>query len=177
MKDMNAIFAGFGGQGVLFLGKAVAYAAMFQNKEVTWLPSYGPEMRGGAANSSVCVSDKPIFSPLVNQPNALIVMNLPSFDKYIPMMAPGGVVVIDSALVSKKVARDNIEVHYVPASALAGEHSLQGLANIILLGKFMAATGFCDDAVMQKTIEKIVPPRKAHLIPKNMEAIRLGASL
>ncbi len=175
MKDMQAIFSGFGGQGVLFMGKAVAYAGLMQEKQVTWLPSYGPEMRGGAANSSVCISDTAVHSPLVNKPNVLIVMNLPSFDKYISTVVPGGIAIVDSSLIDKKVEREDITVYYVPASALAGEHKLQGLANIILLGKLLAVTEFCSMDVMQKTIEKIVPPRKQHLVEKNMDAIRLGA--
>ncbi len=174
MKDMNSILAGFGGQGILFMGKVIAYAGLIDGKEVSWLPSYGPEMRGGTANCSVCMSDEPICSPLVSNPNVLIVMNLPSFDKFIDTVIPGGVVIIDSTLVSKKTQRDDIEVHYVPATALADEKGLKGLANIILMGKMLALTNFCSMETMHKTIEKVVPIRKQHLIPKNMEAIELG---
>lgn len=174
MKDMNSILAGFGGQGILFMGKVIAYAGLIDGKEVSWLPSYGPEMRGGTANCSVCMSDEPICSPLVSNPNVLIVMNLPSFDKFIDTVIPGGVVIIDSTLVSKKTQRDDIEVHYVPATALANEKGLKGLANIILMGKMLALTNFCSMETMHKTIEKVVPIRKQHLIPKNMEAIELG---
>ncbi|HZK39381.1 MAG TPA: 2-oxoacid:acceptor oxidoreductase family protein [Clostridia bacterium] len=174
MKDMNSILAGFGGQGILFMGKVIAYAGLIDGKEVSWLPSYGPEMRGGTANCSVCISDDPICSPLVSNPNVLIVMNLPSFDKFIDAVAPGGLVIIDSTLVSKQTQRDDIETHYVPATALADEKGLKGLANIILMGKMLALTNFCSMETMQKTIEKVVPLRKQHLIPKNMEAIELG---
>lgn len=173
-KDMNCVIAGFGGQGSLFMGKVIAYAGLIDGKEVSWFPSYGPEMRGGTANCSVCVSDEPICSPLVNNPNALIVMNLPSFDKFIDTVVPGGVVVIDSSLVAKKCSREDISVHYIPATKLADEAGLNGLANIVLLGKLLKESGFSTVETMQKTIEKVVPARKQHLIPKNMEAIELG---
>ncbi len=174
MKDMNAILAGFGGQGILFMGKVIAYAGLFDNREVSWLPSYGPEMRGGTANCSVCISDDPICSPLVNNPNVLIVMNLPSFDKFIDKVVPGGIVIIDSTLIDKKVQRDDITAYYVPATALAEENGMKGLANIILMGKMMSVTNFCTKETMQKTLEKIIPPKKQHLIPKNMSAVELG---
>lgn len=175
MRDMNAILAGFGGQGILFMGKVVAYAGLYDDKQVSWLPSYGPEMRGGTANCSVCISDEQICSPLVNTPNALIVMNLPSFDKFINQVMPGGTVIVDSALIEKKTDRTDIDVHYVPATALAEEHGLKGLANIILMGKLMATTNFCTMETMEKTLQKIIPARKQHLVAKNMDAVRLGA--
>ena len=110
MRDMNAVLAGFGGQGILFMGKVIAYAGLYDDKQVSWLPSYGPEMRGGTANCSVCISDELICSPLVNTPNALIVMNLPSFDKFIDKVVPGGTVIVDSALIEKKTDRTDIDV-------------------------------------------------------------------
>ncbi len=102
MKDLNMVFAGFGGQGVLFAGKVAAYAGLLENKEISWLPSYGPEMRGGTANCSVCISDEPIGSPLVTAPNVLVAMNLPSLDKFINAVEPGGTVILDSSLIDKK---------------------------------------------------------------------------
>ena len=175
MRDMNAILAGFGGQGILFMGKVIAYAGLYDDKQVSWLPSYGPEMRGGTANCSVCISDEQICSPLVNTPNALIAMNLPSFDKFIDKVVPGGTVIVDSALIEKKTDRTDIDVHYVPATAMAEENGLKGLANIILMGKLMATTSFCTIETMEKTLQKIVPAKKQHLVAKNMEAVRLGA--
>lgn len=175
MRDMNAVLAGFGGQGILFMGKVIAYAGLYDDKQVSWLPSYGPEMRGGTANCSVCISDELICSPLVNTPNALIVMNLPSFDKFIDKVVPGGTVIVDSALIEKKTDRTDIDVHYVPATAMAEENGLKGLANIILMGKLMATTSFCTIETMEKTLQKIVPAKKQHLVAKNMEAVRLGA--
>lgn len=175
MRDMNAVLAGFGGQGILFMGKVIAYAGLYDDKQVSWLPSYGPEMRGGTANCSVCISDEVICSPLVNTPNALIVMNLPSYEKFIDKVVPGGTVIVDSTLINVKCERTDIDIHYVPATALAEENGLKGLANIILMGKLMALTNFCTMETMEKTLTKIVPPRKQHLVAKNMEAVVLGA--
>ena len=134
------LLAGFGGQGILFMGKMLAYFGLYENKEVSWLPSYGPEMRGGTCNCSVCVSDDPIGSPLVDTPNTLIVMNTPSYDKFIGSVVPGGTVIIDSTLVDAKCDRTDINVYYVPATALANEHDMKGLANIILVGKLLKET-------------------------------------
>ncbi len=174
MNDMNSVLAGFGGQGILFMGKVIAYAGLFDNKEVSWLPSYGPEMRGGTANCSVCISDDQICSPLVNNPNVLIVMNLPSYDKFIDSLVPGGIAIIDSTLVDKKVERKDINAYYVPATKLAEENALVGLANIILMGKMLSLTNFCSLETMRKTFEKIVPSKKQHLVEKNMQAIEIG---
>ncbi|MCL2023206.1 MAG: 2-oxoacid:acceptor oxidoreductase family protein [Oscillospiraceae bacterium] len=176
-KDLNAILAGFGGQGVLFMGKAIATAGLLEGREVSWLPSYGPEMRGGTANCAVCVSDETIGCPVVTVPNAAVVMNGPSFDKFVPKVEPAGVIIVESSIVSAKVCRDDVEVYYVPAMELAEKHSLQGLANLILVGKLLAATGFCKMETMPDVMKHIVPPRKAHLIEKNFEAVQLGFGL
>ena len=156
------ICAGFGGQGILFMGKVIAYAGLTDGKEVSWLPSYGPEMRGGTANCSVCISSDPICSPLVVTPNVFVAMNGPSYDKFIDSVVPGGIVILD------------ITVCLVPATQMAEEHGLKGLANIILIGKLMEQTGFCNLDTMSKAIAKVVPARKQHLVPKNVEAIELG---
>ncbi|MEG1427737.1 MAG: 2-oxoacid:acceptor oxidoreductase family protein, partial [Oscillospiraceae bacterium] len=137
-------------------------------------PSYGPEMRGGTANCSVCISEIPIGSPLVTNPNLLIAMNLPSLDKFINDVEPGGTVIIDSALISKKVERTDIKVFYVPATKLAEENDVNGLANIILVGKLFQETGFCSDEVLEKAVLKCIPPRKAAMIELNKKAIRIG---
>ena len=118
MNNLNMLLAGFGGQGVLFAGKVIAYGGLMDEKEISWLPSYGPEMRGGTANCSVCISDEPIGSPLVLNPNVFIAMNLPSFDKFINDVEPGGLVIIDSALIHKKVEREDVKAFYVPATTL-----------------------------------------------------------
>lgn len=174
MSDFNMLFAGFGGQGVLFAGKIIAYAGLIENKDVSWLPSYGPEMRGGTANCSVCVSDKPIGSPLVLTPNCFVPMNLPSLDKFIDDVEVGGKVIMDSSLISKKVERDDVDTFYVPATELSEENNLRKLANVILVGKVFKETQFCSFESLKKAIEKCVPPSKAHLIEANLRAIEIG---
>lgn len=174
MKDLNMLLAGFGGQGVLFAGKVMAYGGLMDNKEISWLPSYGPEMRGGTANCSVCISEEPIGSPLVINPNVFVAMNLPSFDKFIDEVEPGGIVIVDSTLISKKVEREDVTAFYVPATALSEEQGLKGLANIILVGKLFKEIGFCSEEALDKAIAKCVPPRKAHLMDANKKAIQVG---
>lgn len=183
MKNLNIIFAGFGGQGVLFAGKVAAYAGLIENKEISWLPSYGPEMRGGTANCSVCVSDDPIGSPLVTSPNVLVAMNLPSLDKFIDTVEPGGTVLVDSSLIAKKVERTDVTIHYVPASQMAEENGLKGLANMILIGKLfheVCASGgelsFCTADTLDQAMQKCIPPRKADMLDLNRKAVSLGAA-
>lgn len=170
----ETILAGFGGQGILFAGKMLAYFGLMDNKEVSWLPSYGPEMRGGTANCSVCISDAPVGSPLVTEPDVLIAMNGPSYDKFINDVKPGGIVIIDSTLIDAKCERDDVKCFYVPSTAMADEKGLKGMANIILIGKLVKETGIASDEVIRKALEKIIPPAKAHLIEKNIAAIELG---
>lgn len=174
---LNMLLAGFGGQGVLFAGKIVAYSGLIEDQYVSWLPSYGPEMRGGTANCSVCLSDEPIGSPLVLTPDILIAMNLPSYDKFIHKVVPGGIAVIDSSLVNKKCERTDIKCFYVPATELSQTENLQKLANIIILGKALAETKFASAKTVQQAILKCVPPKKQHLAEPNIRAIKLGMSL
>lgn len=174
MKNYNMIFAGFGGQGVLFAGKVVAYAGLIDNHEISWLPSYGPEMRGGTANCSVCISEEAIGSPLVTAPNVLVAMNLPSLDKFIDTVEPGGIVIIDSSLIDKKVERTDVKTFYVPASSLAEDNGVKGLANIILVGKLFQETGFCSADTLDKAIQKCVPARKAEMLDFNRKAVKIG---
>jgi 2-oxoglutarate ferredoxin oxidoreductase subunit gamma len=175
--ERNMIIAGFGGQGVLFTGKVIAYCGLIDGREVSWLPSYGPEMRGGTANCSVCISDRPIGSPLVTQPDAVIAMNGPSYEKFIGMIKPGGAMIYDSTLVTSASARDDVRAFAVPATQLSEEESLEGIANIILLGKALRETGFASLETIEKAIRKSVPPRKEHLIVHNIRAIKLGMEL
>ena len=174
MATTNIVLAGFGGQGILFAGKVIAYAGLMGGKEVSWLPSYGPEMRGGTANCSVCLSDQEIGSPLVLKPDVLIAMNNPSYDKFIDTVVPGGVAILDSTLIDRKCDRTDIKVCYVPATKLAGENNMEGLANIILIGKMCSETDFVADEAIEKGIAKSVPASKAHLVDLNMQAIQLG---
>lgn len=170
----DILLAGFGGQGILFIGKMLAYLGLYGNKQVSWLPSYGPEMRGGTCNCSVCVSDDPIGSPLVLDPDTLLVMNTPSYDKFIGSVKAGGSCFIDSTLIEEKCDRTDISCYYVPATQLANENDLHGMANVILLGKMIKETGMGDEAVIEKTVKKVVPPKKAHLIEANLKALKLG---
>ncbi len=175
MKDLNIIFAGFGGQGVLFAGKVTAYAGLIEGKELSWLPSYGPEMRGGTANCSVCISDRPIGSPLVTAPNVLVAMNKPSLQRFIDGVEPGGLVILDSSLIDLAIGRADVTVHRVPASALAEENGLKGLANMILVGKLFHELGFCPPETLDQAIEKCVPARRAAMLELNRRAVALGA--
>ena len=176
-NNYNFLLAGFGGQGILFAGKVIAYTGMIDGKELSWLPSYGPEMRGGTANCSVCLSDEPIGSPLVLNPNGLIVMNLPSYDKFIDTVVPGGVAVIDSTLIDKQCGRTDIGAFYVPATGLADSENVKGLANMILLGKLLKETGFTSIDSVVTAMQKCIPPKKQHLLEPNEKAVRLGMSL
>lgn len=173
----ETIFAGFGGQGVLFAGKLLAYLGLNQDKQVSWLPSYGPEMRGGTANCSVCLSDKPICSPYVTDPDVLIAMNGPSYDKFIDSVKQGGIAIIDSTLVTKECTRTDIRSFRIPSTALAAENGLPGMANIILVGKLLKETGIAVIDAVRPTLEKLIPPKKANLIEANMKALAIGMSL
>ncbi len=170
----NIILAGFGGQGILFAGKLLAYAGLMDEKEVSWLPSYGPEMRGGTANCSVVISDVEISSPLILEPDELIVMNSPSFEKFINAVKPGGKVFVDSTMIEEKSDRTDIDCYYIPATDLAAQNDLKGMANIILIGKLLKETGLTTMDVVKKGISKVVPPTKAQLIDLNLKAIQLG---
>ncbi len=174
MAATEILLAGFGGQGVLFAGKILAYCGLMDSKELSWLPSYGPEMRGGTANCSVCISDEPIGSPLVLTPDILIAMNQPSFDKFVSEVKPGGKVFYDSSLIENECTRDDIEIFAIPSTDLADSNALKGGSNIILLGKALKETSIFTLDTMKKAIEKVVPPSKAHLIENNFKAIELG---
>ena len=175
--NQQIIIAGFGGQGVLFTGKFMAYAGLYQGFEVSWLPSYGPEMRGGTANCNVVISDLPVGSPIVITATSLIAMNGPSLEKFEDSVIPGGKIFVDSSLVAEKVKRTDVETFYVPATQMATERGIKTLSNMILLGKFIKETGICEEALIEKTLTKVVPAKKADLLTKNLDAIKLGYNL
>lgn len=177
MSTLNILLAGFGGQGILFLGKMAAYSGLMDNKQITWLPSYGPEMRGGTANCSVCISDDLIGSPLVINPDILVAMNLPSLEKFIDKVVPGGTVLVDCSIIDKKVHREDINVFYVPATRLAADNGLPGLANMIMLGKMLKETKFCTENALEEALLKCVPPRKADMMELNRKALKIGSEL
>ena len=174
MSDLNVLFAGFGGQGILFTGKVMAYASLMEGKELSWLPSYGPEMRGGTASCSVCISDKAIGSPLVVNPDVLVAMNLPSLEKYENAVVPGGIIIVDSSIVKKEVARTDVKVIRIEASGIAEENGLKGAANMVILGRLFKETGFCTAENLDKGLQKSVPAKKANLLDSNRKAIALG---
>ena len=168
------LIAGFGGQGVLFAGKFLAYKGLVQDKNVSWLPSYGPEMRGGTANCSVILSDTPVGSPIITAPDMLVAMNLPSLQKFVDSVVPGGQIYVDSALIDVKVERTDVQVFYIPATQMAKDQELEGLANMILTGSLLENHPELSFEGVDAVIEKLVPPSKAELVALNRKAMQLG---
>lgn len=171
---LNILLAGFGGQGILFAGKLIAYAGLIEGRELSWLPSYGPEMRGGTASCSVCLSDEPIGSPLVLEPDVLIAMNQPSLDKFIGSVAPGGTVIVDSAMCPTMPDRDDVILYAVPATQMAEDAGLKGLANVILVGKLLKEIEFCCPAALDEAITKSISAKRQHLLESNRKALEIG---
>ena len=174
MKTTQILIAGFGGQGILFAGKFLAYKGLTEDQQVSWLPSYGPEMRGGTANCNVILSDTPVGSPIITCPDVLIAMNLPSLQKYIDTVAPGGQVYVDSSLIDAKVERTDVEVFYIPATQMAKDNGIATLANMIIVGHLLEHQPELDFAGADTVVNKLVPPKKAALIELNMKALTLG---
>jgi 2-oxoglutarate ferredoxin oxidoreductase subunit gamma len=173
----NILIAGFGGQGVLFTGKFIAYGALIEGKELSWLPSYGPEMRGVTCNCSVIVSDEPVGSPIVNEPDVLIAMNRPSLDKFEDAVVPGGDIYIDSSLVDREVRRTDVNVHYVPATRLSTERGFDGIANMILLGSVIKGSGVIKEETIPAAMSKVVSAKRQNLFDFNIRALQLGAEV
>lgn len=174
MAATKILIAGFGGQGILFAGKAIAYTGLKADKEVSWLPSYGPEMRGGTANCSVTVSDESIGSPIVDKPDILIAMNLPSLEKYLPETEKNGYIIFDSSLITPQGTRDDVITVGIPATKLASDNGLEGLANMIILGKVIKETGIFTLERIESSLSQMVPAKKAELLKNNLKAIELG---
>jgi 2-oxoglutarate ferredoxin oxidoreductase subunit gamma len=172
------IIAGFGGQGVMSMGQLLTYAGMLEGKNVSWLPSYGPEMRGGTANCSVIISDKMVASPIVTQASAVIALNKPSLDKFENAVVPGGMLFINSSLIDRKTVRDDIQAYYIPANEIADQLGNSRVANSVMLGAYLARVG---NGVSPKSIiealKKVLGPSKQELIPVNEEALDRGADL
>ncbi len=168
------LIAGFGGQGILFAGKFLANMGMLEGRYLSWLPSYGPEMRGGTANCSVVLSDSPIGSPIVNHPDVLVAMNLPSLDKYEDTVVPGGTIFVDSSLIERKVRRTDVRVFYLPATRLAGENDISGLANMIIVGKMMKECDFLPYEHIENAVRSVVSVKHANLFDVNMKAVGIG---
>lgn len=174
MNNCEIILAGFGGQGILFAGKILAHAAMIKNKHISWLPSYGPEMRGGTANCSVIISDESIGSPISLSPNILIAMNRPSLDKFENDVVKGGTIIIDSSLVDRKAQRNDVNAFYINATETAEALNVKKLANMIILGAMIKNTGLFSIDEINKTINSIIPDSKADLRKLNMQAMMAG---
>ena len=170
----ETIMAGFGGQGLLFSGKVLAHAALIENKELSWLPSYGPEMRGGTCNCSVIVSDEPVGSPIIAHPNVLMVMNEPSLDKFEDTVAPGGTIFVDSALIGRKVRRTDGDVVDIPATQMAKDMDALSLANMIILGAIVEKLRCVNPDTIETALRETISARKANLLDLNLKAVAAG---
>ncbi len=171
----EVIIAGFGGQGTLYAGQVLAYAGMDEGKQVTWLPSYGPEMRGGTANCTVVISDDEIGSPTSSQPTAVIAMNLPSLDKYETMVKSGGWLIVNEDLVNRVPTREDINVVMVPANTIAREVGNERAANMVLLGALESNLHILPDGAIEKSLEVNTGEKLKKFVPLNIEAMRRGA--
>lgn len=168
------IVAGFGGQGIMFIGQLLAYAGMMEGKKVSWLPSYGPEMRGGTANCCVVISEDEVCSPIVTEPSSLIVMNQPSLDKFEQAVRPGGLLVLNSSLIGRKSARADLRVVEIPANRIAGELGNDKVANMVALGALIKCTGAVQVDSLRRALRKVLPPHRHELVPVNESALERG---
>ena len=174
MKTTQILIAGFGGQGILFSGKFLAYKGLLEDIQVSWLPSYGPEMRGGTANCNVILSDTPVGSPIITAPDVLIAMNAPSLQKYVNDVVCGGQIYVDSSLIDLKVERDDVEVFYIPATQMAKDAGIGTLANMVIVGHMLENHPELSFVGTEEVVDKLVPPKKAALKELNMKALALG---
>lgn len=174
--EQKVIMAGFGGQGIMAIGKLLAYAGMLEGKQVTWMPSYGPEMRGGTANCAVVVSNDEVGSPLISKDGtAAIVMNLPSLAKFEKELVPGGKLIINKSLIDVEPTRKDIEAYYVSANELAMELGNAKVANMVMLGAYLEITKIVEVESVLQAFLKVFGENKSHLIPLNKDALEKGA--
>ena len=173
----EVILAGFGGQGVMSMGQLLAYAGMYENKHVAWIPSYGPEMRGGTANCMVTISSEEISSPIFSEPSTAIVLNRPSLEKFASAVKPGGILLINSSLIGTGYTRSDIKIYEIPANEIAAELGNTRVANMILLGTFIKLTGALSIESMTESLKKVLPEHRHKLIPLNRLALEKGAEL
>lgn len=171
------IIAGFGGQGIMSMGQLLTYAGMYEEKHVSWLPSYGPEQRGGTANCAVVLSNEPVGSPLVSKPSTLIALNNPSFEKFEPMVRSGGLIIIDTSLVSKDSSREDLQIIKMNATELAIELGNPRVANMILVGAFLEKTQILGLDSIMEALKKVLSPEKHHLLPINNQALVRGMAI
>ncbi|MDD4796201.1 MAG: 2-oxoacid:acceptor oxidoreductase family protein [Eubacteriales bacterium] len=175
--QQQLVISGFGGQGVMSLGQVLAYAGMMADKQVSWLPSYGPEMRGGAAYCHVILSDEAVGSPIITQADTLIAMNGPSLDAFESMVAPGGHLLINSSLIARKSARTDVDVHYVPANDIANELGNVRVAGMVVLGAYIELTRIVDLDTLVDALRQVLGEKKEKLIPVNRAAMQRGMEL
>ncbi len=173
--EHKIVMAGFGGQGIMAIGQLTTYAGMVEEKHVSWLPSYGPEMRGGTANCSVIVSDEPVSAPVVTSASSLIIMNPPSLDKFEPEAQPGAKIFVNSTLVPRKVEREDVEAYYIPANEIAVEIGNPKVANMVMLGAFLEKTKVVSADTVLQVFTKVFGANKAKFIPLNEQAMSQGA--
>ena len=170
------IVSGFGGQGALFAGQLLTYTGMDEGLHVTWIPSYGPEMRGGTAHCIVILSDDEIGSPIIREPTICIVMNPPSMEKYEPLVKPGGLLVANSTLIRSRSERDDITAVYVPANELAAELGNVKMANVVLLGAMLGTREILPIESVKRTLDEHIPQRRRHIIEPNKRALDRGVA-
>jgi 2-oxoglutarate ferredoxin oxidoreductase subunit gamma len=174
----EAIFAGFGGQGVMLMGQLVAYSGMYEAKNVSWFPAYGPEMRGGTANCSVVVSEEPVGSPVISEPNVVVAMNRPSLEKFEAAVKPGGILFYNSSLIDIQPKRTDIKVFAVPANDIATALGNSRVANMVVMGSILKTTGVVGiETVMQVLREKVLTGKKRDLVEVNRAALEKGMEL
>ncbi len=174
LTDTEVLMAGFGGQGTLLAGKVLAQASMELGRAVSWLPSYGPEMRGGTANVIVCIASRPIGSPLIERPRALIVMNLPSLEKFAPKVKPGGVIIVNQSLIDRDPQRDDCRVIKVPSRELAEEAGSARAANFVMLGAYIGATDTVPEDAIERAIAVEFEGDKEKFVAPSVAAFRAG---
>jgi len=177
MRHEETVFSGFGGQGVLFAGQLLSYAGMSEGLHVTWIPSYGPEMRGGTANCTVIISEEEIGAPVVRHPSAAIVFNGPSMTKYEPLIKPGGLLLVNSSLIETETRRRDVRASYVPASYMAAELGNVRMANMILLGAFVELTGLVSVGTVMAQLDDHLSQRQRKWLEPNYAALKQGIAL
>lgn len=176
--EERIVIAGFGGQGIMAIGQLLTFSGMIEDKNVSWLPSYGPEMRGGTANCNVIISTEAVGSPVVTESTSVIVMNRPSLDKFENTIVPGGKLFINSSLIDRKATREDIEVYYIPANEIANELGNSRVANMVMLGAFLEVTNVVEKStILDKAFIEVFGENRAHLIPINKEAMERGAEI
>jgi len=175
--ETSVLFSGFGGQGILFMGKFFAYYGMLNGYEVSWIPSYGAEMRGGTANCAVRVSKETIGSPVVAHPDLLVCMNKPSLDKYEKNLLAGGALFIDNSVFNEQSGRDDVSVYYAAAARTADLNGMPALANMVMMGKILTVKNIYDDSTVRQAMEKTVPARRKEMFDMNIRAIEMGRGL